>query len=95
MTWLNGADLAEQVWDVIKQHVPQDKQKIVAKELIKIFESYGCDTMTQTEMARLIYKPCDCQYGQDENNIKYFPRIDHKDGINTCPKCKGEGFIKL
>lgn len=66
MGWASGADLADQVWDVVKMFIPKTKQSAVAQQLIDVFEGRDCDTMMETSLWELANKYCpDCNAGGD------------------------------
>lgn len=49
MGWASGSEIADGVWDLVREHVPADKRKDVAKRVIRLFEDYDCDTMEGCE----------------------------------------------
>lgn len=49
MGWSGGSYVAEQVWDLIKDFIPKNKKKKVAREIIDIMEDQDCDTIDEAE----------------------------------------------
>lgn len=49
MGWASGSEIAGDVWDLFKKHVPKDKKKKVAKKLVHIFEMHDCDTICEVQ----------------------------------------------
>jgi hypothetical protein len=45
MGWGSGSALASQVWDLFRKYVSAQKKKKISRKLIKLFESYDCDTL--------------------------------------------------
>jgi hypothetical protein len=45
MSWISGGELAEDVWDGIRLYVSSYAQELVAKRLVELFESRGCDNL--------------------------------------------------
>lgn len=49
MGWASGSQLAEDVWTLFAQHLPEDKKQEIARKLVRMFESEDCDTMSEAE----------------------------------------------
>lgn len=45
MGWASGSELAEDCWELVRQFVPENKKKAIARKFIKLFEQQDCDTM--------------------------------------------------
>ena len=45
MGWARGAEIAEEVWDLFKKHIPKEKRKKMANKLIDLFEGHDCDAI--------------------------------------------------
>jgi len=51
MGWAGGSRLADDVWDVIRDLIPDSKQRaLTAREIIKLFEHEDCDTIDEAEI---------------------------------------------
>ena len=70
MGWASGSCVAEEVWEVIKKYIPKSKQKAVAANLIEVFESHDCDTMSETSFWEMAYKPVRDENGDIERWVK-------------------------
>jgi hypothetical protein len=49
MGWAGGSELAETVWEIVKNHIPKDSKKRVAKRIVAAFEHHDCDTICEVE----------------------------------------------
>lgn len=49
MGWSSGSQLADEVWRLVRPHLLVGSRMPLAKGIIKIFESYDCDTMEECE----------------------------------------------
>jgi hypothetical protein len=49
MGWSSGAELAEEVWGIVRGYVPKAKRKGIAIQIIDAFEDHDCDTMNDAE----------------------------------------------
>jgi len=49
MGWASGSELAESVWSLVRDHIPQRRRKEVALDLIDLFENMDCDTIEECE----------------------------------------------
>ena len=85
MGWASGSSLADDIWEVVKFHIPANKRKKVAKELIKMFEDRDCDTMQETALWRITHKNCPvCNHNGDGKEYK----------IEKCKNCEGTGIVE-
>jgi hypothetical protein len=50
MGWASGSELAEEVWELVREYIPKRKREQVAKDLVNIFEDHDCDTMEEAEL---------------------------------------------
>lgn len=50
MGWASGSRLADDIWDIVKDHLPEKKKKKLAKKIIEVFENMDCDTIMETDM---------------------------------------------
>jgi len=61
MGWASGSSLAENLWDLVREHIPEKKRTKVAQAFIDEFESMDCDTIMECETLCLdAYGECDC-----------------------------------
>lgn len=44
MGWSSGSDIAEDIWRQVRKYVPDNKQKALARRIIKVFESHDADS---------------------------------------------------
>jgi len=65
MGWASGSELADEVWALFREHVPEASRKNVAKQLVDLFEGHDCDTMQECE--RLMKDAGREGYGEDES----------------------------
>ena len=50
MGWCSGsAELAQNVWELVREFIPAAERKRVAKNFIECFEDFDCDTMQEAE----------------------------------------------
>jgi hypothetical protein len=49
MGWGRGSQLAEEVWDIVRHHIPFHSRKHLAGMIIDAFEEYDADTMDEAE----------------------------------------------
>ncbi len=49
MGWASGSEIADRIWDTVKEHIPESEKKSIALEIIKIFEDEDCDTIYECE----------------------------------------------
>lgn len=49
MGWASGSRLADDVWSLVRKHIPAKNRKGVAKKLVDMFEGEDCDTMDEAE----------------------------------------------
>lgn len=49
MGWASGSELAESVWLLIREYVPEEKRPRVAKQLIEAFRDHDWDTVDEAE----------------------------------------------
>jgi len=47
MGWISGSKLAESIWSLVRDYIPQRKRKKVALDLIDLFENMDCDTIDE------------------------------------------------
>lgn len=88
MGWNSGSGIAESVWNVIKTHIPKPDHREVAEELINIFESEDCDTMSETTLWEIVYKRCP----KCDGTGTLGDTLDG--GVKICPKCEETGWLK-
>lgn len=51
MGWASGSELAERVWDAVRDHLPEGNTKrMTARKIIKAFESHDCDTLDEAQI---------------------------------------------
>ena len=49
MGWCGGAQIAEDVWSLIRPHIPIEKRQSIAGKIVDIFEDEDADTMYESE----------------------------------------------
>lgn len=49
MGWSGGSEIASEVWDIVKEFIPKKKRKVIAKQIVNLFEDNDCDTMYEAE----------------------------------------------
>lgn len=49
MGWGSGSMLAEELWDMLQEVIPTEKQQEVAKKIIRLFEDRDCDTLDECQ----------------------------------------------
>ncbi len=47
MGWNSGTYLAMAIWDMVREHLPVRERHLVARKLIRLFESEDCDTIDE------------------------------------------------
>ena len=45
MGWCGGAQLAQDVWLLVRAYVPKAKRKLVADKIVRLFENEDADTL--------------------------------------------------
>lgn len=83
MGWASGLELAEQVWDTVREYIPEGDRKVVANKLIGHFEDMDCDTIDEAEqLCKDADRPSYCWHCD-----KLFP-LSELDADNTCVNCR-------
>lgn len=49
MGWASGSELAEKLWEGVREFVPEEDRGVVAKFFIDAFEDQDCDTIYECE----------------------------------------------
>jgi len=49
MGWSSGEELANDVWNVVKDNIPKNKRQEVSKKIIVLFERYDVDDWWNSE----------------------------------------------
>lgn len=49
MGWSTGSYIAEQIWDTIKDTLPEDKKDSIAIKIFNVFEEYDADDWSNEE----------------------------------------------
>jgi hypothetical protein len=49
MGWASGSQLAEDVWEAVRPHLSEDVRRMVAIEIVGLFEGYDCDTLCEAQ----------------------------------------------
>lgn len=49
MGWCSGSRIAEDLWEIIKEYIPEDKKLPVAKIIYELFCDYDADCWTFEE----------------------------------------------
>ena len=81
MGWASGAELADEIWDAVKDHIPSGERMSVAERLIGIFEGRDCDTMMGTGPWEEVYEFCtECDDGFEDDD-------------EYCKACGGKEYV--
>lgn len=60
MGWSGGTEIGQGVWDAVKQYIPEDKKREVAKDIVDTLESHDWDNVQEVpELYNLIKEPID------------------------------------
>ncbi len=43
MGWCSGSYLADDVWKIVKKHIPKSEQQKVAKKIVELFNEHDAD----------------------------------------------------
>lgn len=80
MSWSSGGRLAEEIWNAVEEHIPEDKKPEVALAIVKAFEDRDCDTMEYYDFYHLARPTCfisgHLDLTPEEFDEHYRPRID-------------------
>ena len=49
MGWASGTDVADGVWEAVKEYIPDDKKKEVANNIIDVLEDQDWDNVQESE----------------------------------------------
>lgn len=49
MGWSGGSSLLSSIWAIIRQDIPSHRRVAVLVELMKEFEDFDCDTLSEIE----------------------------------------------
>lgn len=49
MGWASGSRLAGEIWDLVKDEIPESDRRSIALGIIKAFEDMDCDTIDECE----------------------------------------------
>ena len=49
MGWCAGSEIAEDVWKLVRQHIPFTERREIARRIIDRFEQEDADTMDEAE----------------------------------------------
>lgn len=49
MGWCSGSEIAQELWEEIKDELTAKQKKIIKAKIIKVFENNDCDTMEEIE----------------------------------------------
>lgn len=49
MGWASGSELAERVWDAVKDRLPEEYRRAAAREIVHAFENMDCDTIREAD----------------------------------------------
>lgn len=91
MGWASGADIADNVWDIIKSYIPEHKKVDVASDLIDEFESRDCDTMQETQLWDIAMMRCPASMAENEEDWEAFERHERE---NDCEICDNRIWIR-
>jgi len=57
MGWASGSELAANVWDTVKDYIPEGSKYDVAKSLLRAFRGFDCDTLDEAdELYEQVYR---------------------------------------
>lgn len=48
MSWMSGADIADDLWKTVVKEIPENRRQEVAREWVQYFVNRGCDSMMGT-----------------------------------------------
>ena len=48
MTW-NGSIIAENIWEIVKDYIPEEEKQNIAQKIVELFEQEDCDTIDDAE----------------------------------------------
>ena len=49
MGWAGGTDIAQGVWDAVKEYIPEEKKKDVAIEIVDVLENQDWDNLYEVD----------------------------------------------
>lgn len=49
MGWSGGTDVADGVWDAVRQYIPENKKKVVANKIIDVLEAQDWDNLYESD----------------------------------------------
>lgn len=44
------AELADDIWDLVKNSIPEGETQEMAQDIVRIFEAHDCDDLDDTEV---------------------------------------------
>ena len=50
MGWCSGGELLNEVWSIIREHLPKEKKCELSLKLIDAFEDMDCDVIEETDI---------------------------------------------
>lgn len=49
MGWAGGTDIAQGVWDAVKEYIPENKKAEVATEIVDVLEDHDWDNLYEVD----------------------------------------------
>jgi len=84
MGWSSGLSLAEEIWDIIKDEIPEDKKQKIANAIVCAFEGMDCDCLHGSDLYHTGRPTCfisgHLDLTPEEFEEHYKPRIDEMIG---------------
>lgn len=84
MGWGSGSEIADNIWDIIKRHIPEHSKVEVATEILDEFESRDCDTMQETQLWDIVMMRCPASMSKHEEDWDAFERHESEHDCDIC-----------
>ena len=65
MGWASGSYIAQDVWNLVREYIPEDRRQTLAKNIFKIFKSEDADDWDSTST---LCKDADVYQDYEEEN---------------------------
>jgi hypothetical protein len=49
MGWASGSYLAEDIWNLVREYIPDKDRVQVARRFVELFQSFDCDTLQECD----------------------------------------------
>jgi len=47
MGWAGGAQIGEEFWNLVREYIPRERKKYIARAVIAILKAEDCDTIDE------------------------------------------------